>query len=538
VISYRPGTWFGIVGENATVLLPPSEKARAGTLWALVDDGAGFDDVLDALVSAGLRALPGFVLLSGDADAMRIVVRGPSKASFVTDEGDVVVEGSVSAIWEDRSVRGVTAMSIVLEESDEPLLTMHGGLIRLAALVSPGRVEPVQAPGPTASAPAPIAQAQGPTLMPPSGGADDVSGPYAAVLPFPAGLPAAPAVAAVPSSGAGPDADEGARAGQAGEPDQADAPIDAPLVAEPAGDAAEPAAGQADEPTDEPTDEPEDDLDVPVWASASSDPLTGPVDHEAWADEPTGVIPIVTEQELPAAGQAATEAPTEEPPGQSAESAAEPPAWTPQAPPSAPPAGAVPPPPPFPPTPPAPPAPPSALDVPSWGAVPSVEPDEAPQQEHPAPPTDDHDGLTRAGLPDASLIPSPPGIPGQQAAPAVTAYPVAKLEFSHGERVDVDRVVIVGRAPEAGRFSLAEQPLLVTVPSPHQEISSTHVEIRPGTGVDHGAAVVTDLGSTNGTVVVQPGLGPEELRPGVPVQLMPGALIDLGDGLTIRVTQP
>jgi hypothetical protein len=151
---------------------------------------------------------------------------------------------------------------------------------------------------------------------------------------------------------------------------------------------------------------------------------------------------------------------------------------------------------------------------------------------------DDHDGLTRAGAPDPELLTPPPGIPGQPAAPAVTAYPVAKLEFSHGERVDVDRVVIIGRAPEAGRFSMAEQPLLVTVPSPHQEISSTHVEVRPGSGVDHGAAVVTDLGSTNGTVVVQPGLGPEELRPGVPVQLMPGALIDLGDGLTIRVSQP
>ncbi|MBO0693644.1 MAG: hypothetical protein J2P58_12155, partial [Acidimicrobiaceae bacterium] len=60
----------------------------------------------------------------------------------------------------------------------------------------------------------------------------------------------------------------------------------------------------------------------------------------------------------------------------------------------------------------------------------------------------------------------------------------------------------------------------------------------PGTGVDHGAAVATDLGSTNGTVLVQPGLGPEELRPGVPVQLIPGAVIDLGDGLTIRVSHP
>ena len=32
--SYTPGTWFGIVGERATVLLPPTEKARlCGLLW-------------------------------------------------------------------------------------------------------------------------------------------------------------------------------------------------------------------------------------------------------------------------------------------------------------------------------------------------------------------------------------------------------------------------------------------------------------------------------------------------------------------------
>jgi pSer/pThr/pTyr-binding forkhead associated (FHA) protein len=147
----------------------------------------------------------------------------------------------------------------------------------------------------------------------------------------------------------------------------------------------------------------------------------------------------------------------------------------------------------------------------------------------------DHDGLTRIGAPGEEFTRQQPGIPGQPSAPSVTAFPVARLEFSSGERIDVDRVVIVGRAPEAGRFTTTQQPLLVTVPSPHQEISSTHLEIRPGSGVDHGAAVVTDLGSTNGTVLVQPGLGPEELRPGVPVQLIPGAIIDLGDGLTIRV---
>ena len=40
------------------------------------------------------------------------------------------------------------------------------------------------------------------------------------------------------------------------------------------------------------------------------------------------------------------------------------------------------------------------------------------------------------------------------------------------------------------------------------------------------------------TVVVQPGLGPQDLAPGEPVQLLPGALIDIGDGITIQVTRP
>jgi hypothetical protein len=121
--------------------------------------------------------------------------------------------------------------------------------------------------------------------------------------------------------------------------------------------------------------------------------------------------------------------------------------------------------------------------------------------------------------------------------PAVEAGkgPVARLIFSSGEVVDVDRPVVVGRAPEQGRFGGDEGVRLVTVPSPHHEISSTHVEIRPGEGGDLGSAVVTDLGSTNGTVVVQPGQPADDLQPGIAVRLSPGATIDLGEGVTIQV---
>jgi hypothetical protein len=147
----------------------------------------------------------------------------------------------------------------------------------------------------------------------------------------------------------------------------------------------------------------------------------------------------------------------------------------------------------------------------------------------------EHDGLTVAGGGEPAVPPS--GIPGQPQAPAITA-PVATLLISDGQTIVVDRAVLIGRAPEARRFTSTEQPTLVTVPSRLHEISSTHVEVRPGTGADHGTAVVTDMGSTNGTVLVQPGLGPEDLKPGIAVQLIPGAIINLGDGVTIQVTRP
>ena len=289
--TYRPGAWFGIFGDHAIVVLPPSEKDRVPRLWQLVDDGAGFDEVLDALISDGLRELPGFVLVSeSDADT-KVVVRGQATARFSTPEGEVSLAGSAATTWVERSMSGVTGLVIELGgEGEGPDLTVQNGLVRVSRVQEP---------------------------------------------PFQ----------------------------QVAEPDTAE-----------------------------------------------------------------------------------------------------------------------------------------------------------------------------TAVPDAAPTPAP-GTSGQPPAPEAVDRPVAKLVFSSGETVEVDRAVLVGRAPEARRTS-SEQPRLVTVPSPQQEISATHLEVRAGSGVDHGSAVVTDLGSTNGTVLVQPGLAPEDLQPGVTVQLIPGAIIDLGDGVTIQVTNP
>jgi hypothetical protein len=320
--SVVPGEWYGVLGDDVAVLLPPGAKARVAGLWERIDEGAGFDEVLDALISGGLRELPGFVLVSSDGPDVRVVIRGAGQAELTTSGGPVTVSGAQDTTWVERSVTGVTGLRIHVADGDGPPYPFGSGLVRLAGIEQPAAAAP----------------------------------------------PSATALVTTP------------------EP----APTPAPV------------------------------------------PVTGPMPP-----------PVVT-------------------------------------------------------------------------------PD----------PGDTQGGTFDPG----QFAPAHDGLPGTPQAPAVSERPVARLIFSSGEVVDVDRVVLVGRSPESRRFGGDDRSRLITVPSPHQEISSTHLEIRPGAGADHGSAVVTDLGSTNGTVVVQPGLPAEDLQPGIAVQLIPGAIVDLGEGVTIQVT--
>ncbi len=121
-----------------------------------------------------------------------------------------------------------------------------------------------------------------------------------------------------------------------------------------------------------------------------------------------------------------------------------------------------------------------------------------------------------------------PGMP----VSAPKRRPVAGvLHPSSGEPVPVDRPVVIGRAPSASRVSGDQLPRLLTVPSPSHDISRTHVQVAP----DGDRLTVTDLHSTNGTILVGPDGGRRELSAGETVPLPVGSVIDLGDGLTIAV---
>ncbi len=310
--SYVPGDWYAAVGERATVLLAPTDKWRVPALWALVDEGAGFEELLDQIVASGRSGLGGFALIGQDGDSIRVLVRGSVQVTVRTEEGPVQVSGVGPALWQElrRSTSSGFLLEVETSDSKESPpaeaqqqvreeFSLLGGLVRVECLRSP----------------------------------------------------------ALRSETAVPRAlDMGARA---------------------------------------------------------VDPAPPPL---------------------------------------------------------------------------------------------------------PVPP-----------------VPRVPAVP--EPRPTSTAA-VATVRLGTGEAFDVDRTILFGRAPEARRFQVGDEPRLVTVPSPQQEISSTHLEIRPASSGDLGSVLATDLGSTNGSLLVQPGLEPERLRAGVPVLLASGARIDLGDGVTLQIDPP
>ncbi|MEN2740185.1 FHA domain-containing protein [Microbacterium sp. X-17] len=87
--------------------------------------------------------------------------------------------------------------------------------------------------------------------------------------------------------------------------------------------------------------------------------------------------------------------------------------------------------------------------------------------------------------------------------------------------------VVVGRAR---RTTGLRGERWETLPSPAKEVSGTHAELRLASGI----LLVTDLDSTNGTVIAAHEEEPFVLRDGAAAHLAPGDRLDFGDGNAAR----
>jgi hypothetical protein len=106
------------------------------------------------------------------------------------------------------------------------------------------------------------------------------------------------------------------------------------------------------------------------------------------------------------------------------------------------------------------------------------------------------------------------------------------LRLSLGDVIALDRGVLMGRNPRAdfGGTAGEERPHVVKLPSADGDISRTHLRVT----LDGWHVLVTDLNSTNGTLITLPGRDPQQLRPGEPVPMQPGTVVVLADGVDFR----
>ena len=105
-----------------------------------------------------------------------------------------------------------------------------------------------------------------------------------------------------------------------------------------------------------------------------------------------------------------------------------------------------------------------------------------------------------------------------------------RLRHINGTKYELTKPLIMGRLP-AAPLRGDRGVTLVVLASPDGVVSSTHAQVE----VLGDVVVVTDLRSTNGTRVINPGQPTVLLAPGDSMALGVGAIIDLGDGNRLEV---
>jgi pSer/pThr/pTyr-binding forkhead associated (FHA) protein len=103
--------------------------------------------------------------------------------------------------------------------------------------------------------------------------------------------------------------------------------------------------------------------------------------------------------------------------------------------------------------------------------------------------------------------------------------PLGVLLLDDGSTLRLDADYVVGREPEVDQDVAAHRARSLRISGPASGVSRRHVRVRlTGWRVE-----LEDLHSANGTFVHRPGAGePEQLTPGVPVTVPPGARVDVG----------
>jgi len=103
--AYTPGSWVA-VGAEAGWLLVDIDPTDAIVLeaWSLLRSGAEIDEILDAVLQRGLRAVSSFALVRVSGERRAVVVRGSAAATVTVGGTDEQVSAEGIATWREYAL--------------------------------------------------------------------------------------------------------------------------------------------------------------------------------------------------------------------------------------------------------------------------------------------------------------------------------------------------------------------------------------------------------------------------------------------------
>ena len=143
--TYAPGRFVAVCSGATIAMLDRSVEHPLVTLvWDAAAAGSDLDDLLEILISEGLRAVPAFALARRDDDGgVRVVVRG-ALAVTVDDSQPVTGQG----LWTDQRLHGdrLAVATLDADPEDAAWLPLQGGVVaasgvRWVAQAGPSPVE-------------------------------------------------------------------------------------------------------------------------------------------------------------------------------------------------------------------------------------------------------------------------------------------------------------------------------------------------------------------------------------------------------------
>lgn len=104
-VTYRPGSWVAVGAESGWLLvdIDPSDPIVL-QCWSLLRGEAQIDEILDAVLQRGLRAVSNFALMRVSGERRAVVVRGVARAVITTGRGDEQVSAAGIATWREQQL--------------------------------------------------------------------------------------------------------------------------------------------------------------------------------------------------------------------------------------------------------------------------------------------------------------------------------------------------------------------------------------------------------------------------------------------------